>query len=78
MFIVFVIIQFLIKMYTVMQYTLIIIHVYVHRILIYFYLLQRMNYGQNLVEEEFVPSVTATCKTGYMTIKVTTNQPFVG
>ncbi|KAL4089401.1 hypothetical protein QTP88_024443 [Uroleucon formosanum] len=37
-----------------------------------------INHGQNLVEEEFIPSVTAACKAGYMTIKVTTNQPFVG
>ncbi|XP_050435889.1 uncharacterized protein LOC126842785 [Adelges cooleyi] len=34
--------------------------------------------GQTLVEQEFIPSVTATCKAGYMTIKVATNQPFVG
>lgn len=47
-------------------------------IFIFIFFFQRVNLGQNLVEEEFLPSVTATCKTGYMTIKVTTNQPFVG
>lgn len=34
--------------------------------------------GSALAEQEFVPTITATCKAGYMTIKVSTNQPFVG
>ncbi len=34
--------------------------------------------GSALAEQEFVPTVTATCKAGHMTIKVSTNQPFVG
>ncbi|XP_072162298.1 uncharacterized protein [Bemisia tabaci] len=34
--------------------------------------------GQALVEQDFVPTVTATCKAGQMTIKVATNQSFVG
>ncbi|XP_025199847.1 uncharacterized protein LOC112597836 [Melanaphis sacchari] len=50
----------------------------VYLILLIGFCVSRINYGQNLVEEEFIPSVTATCKAGYMTIKVTTNQPFVG
>ncbi|XP_054275006.1 uncharacterized protein LOC128994455 [Macrosteles quadrilineatus] len=33
---------------------------------------------QTLVEQDFAPVVTATCKAGYMTIKVATNQSFVG
>lgn len=30
------------------------------------------------LEAEFIPIVTATCKAGYMTIKVNTSQPFGG
>ncbi|KAK6639810.1 hypothetical protein RUM43_008085 [Polyplax serrata] len=33
---------------------------------------------QAFVEQEFTPTVTATCKAGYMTIKVATNQSFYG
>lgn len=34
--------------------------------------------GQALVEQDFTPVVTATCKAGFMTIKLATNQSFVG
>uniref|UniRef100_A0A0A9WFE9 ZP domain-containing protein n=1 Tax=Lygus hesperus TaxID=30085 RepID=A0A0A9WFE9_LYGHE len=34
--------------------------------------------GQPLVEQDFSPIVTATCKAGYMTIKVQTNSSFLG
>uniref|UniRef100_A0A1B6CA23 ZP domain-containing protein n=1 Tax=Clastoptera arizonana TaxID=38151 RepID=A0A1B6CA23_9HEMI len=34
-------------------------------------------YGQT-VDQDFTPAVTATCKGGFMTIKVATNQSFVG
>ncbi|KAL0277909.1 UNVERIFIED_CONTAM: hypothetical protein PYX00_005026 [Menopon gallinae] len=34
--------------------------------------------SQDLVEQEFAPLVTATCKGGYMTIRVATNQSFYG
>lgn len=34
--------------------------------------------GQALVEQDFTPVVTATCKAGFMSIKVATNQSFVG
>ncbi|RZF46999.1 hypothetical protein LSTR_LSTR016962 [Laodelphax striatellus] len=31
-----------------------------------------------LVEQDFLPVVTATCKAGFMTIKVSTNSSFLG
>jgi hypothetical protein len=31
-----------------------------------------------LVDQDFTPTVTATCKAGYMTINVKTNQSFYG
>ncbi|BES99884.1 Zona pellucida-like domain [Nesidiocoris tenuis] len=34
--------------------------------------------SQPLVEQDFSPIVTATCKAGYMTIKVQTNSSFIG
>ncbi|KAG8312463.1 hypothetical protein J6590_023071 [Homalodisca vitripennis] len=34
-------------------------------------------FTQTLVEQDFAPVVTATCKAGFMTIKVATNQTFV-
>ncbi|KAF4527742.1 hypothetical protein B566_EDAN014952, partial [Ephemera danica] len=34
--------------------------------------------AQSLIETEFTPTVTATCKAGHMTIKVITNQSFPG
>jgi len=34
--------------------------------------------GENLVEQDFIPYVTATCKAGFMTIKVQTNSSFIG
>lgn len=38
------------------------------------------HYGSvdGLAEQEFTPTVTATCKAGHMTIKIATNIPFVG
>lgn len=35
-------------------------------------------FSETLVDQEFTPVVTATCKAGYMTIRVHTNSSFSG